>query len=102
MVAGAGVFAVLVIVLRELLVSGLREAVSARGRALPVTGLAKWKTTAQLVAAGALLAAAPGGLVGAPLHPLAVGLLWLAGALTFWTGADYALRAARLLREDGR
>lgn len=101
-IAGPNVIAVLMIVLREILVSGLREAVSGRGGALPVTGLAKWKTTAQLVAVGALLAAAPGGLVGDPLRPYAIGLLWLAGVLTFWTGADYAVRAARMLRGQDR
>ena len=101
-IAGPGVIAVLMIILREILVSGLREAVSGRGGALPVTGLAKWKTTAQLAAVGALLAAAPGGLVGDPLRPYAVGLLWLAGVLTFWTGADYAARATRMLRGDDR
>lgn len=101
-IAGPGVIAVLMILLREILVSGLREAVSGRGAALPVTGLAKWKTAAQLFAVGALLAAAPGGLVGAPLLPYAAGLLWLASVLTFWTGADYAVRAARILRRRDR
>ena len=99
-IAGYGVIAVLIIVLRELLVSGLREAVTAKGAALPVTGLAKWKTAAQLIAAGGLLAAAPGGIAGEAFRPAASGFLWLAAVLTFWTGADYALRAARLLRGD--
>ena len=97
-VYGAGVVAVIVIILREILVSGLREAVSGRGASLPVTALAKWKTAAQLVAAGLLIAAAPSGLAGEALRPIAIGALWLAAALTFWTGADYALGAARLLR----
>jgi len=101
-VSGAGVLPVLMIVLREVAVSGLREAVSARGGALPVTGLAKWKTALQLAAVGALIAAAPGGVAGAPLRPAATGLLWVAGVLTFWTGADYAVRAARMLREENR
>lgn len=97
-IAGYGVIAVLVIILREILVSGLRESVVARGGSLAVTGLAKWKTTAQLIAAALLLAAAPYGFAGAELRPVAVGALWLAAVLTFWTGADYSLRAARLLR----
>ena len=97
-IAGAGVIAVLIIILREILVSGLREAVAARSGALPVTGLAKWKTAAQLIAAGLLIAAAPGGLAGESLRPLAAGALWLAAVLTFWTGADYAVRAAQFLR----
>ncbi len=97
-VHGAGVVAVIIILLREILVSGLREAVAAKGGALAVTGLAKWKTAAQLIAAGLLIAAAPAGFIGEASRPYAIGLLWLAAILTFWTGADYALRAARILR----
>lgn len=99
-IAGAGVFAVLIILLRELLVSGLREALAKRGADMPVTGLAKWKTTAQLIAAGLLLAAAPNGFAGAAWKPAAVGALWLAAILTFWTGAGYALRAGAMLRRE--
>lgn len=101
-IGGVSVIAVLVILLREILVSGLREAVAKYGGALTVTGLAKWKTTVQLIAGGALLAAAPNGLIGEPLRPFAIGLLWLAGVLTFWTGADYAVNAARILRQNNR
>lgn len=97
-IAGAGVFAALIIILREILVSGLREAVAQRGRTLAVTGLAKWKTAAQLVAAGLLLASAPGGPFGEGLRPFASGLFWIAAVLTFWTGAEYALKAAAILR----
>lgn len=97
-ISGGGVIAVLVIILREILVSGLREALSAGQHTLAVTGLAKWKTTAQLIAAGLFLAAAPSGFVGEPLRPAASAALWIAAVLTFWTGSDYALRAAGLLR----
>ena len=99
-IGGYGVIAVIVIILREILVSGLREAVSGKGGALPVTALAKWKTAAQLAAAGLLLAATPNGLVGQDIRPVAIGALWLAGVLTFWTGADYAVRAAKFLRQQ--
>ncbi len=97
-IVGAGVIAVIVIILRELLVSGLREALSAQQKTLAVTTLAKWKTTAQLVAAGLLLAAAPTGIIGEPLRPVASAALWIATVMTFWTGAEYSLRAATLLR----
>lgn len=97
-IAGFGVVAVLIIILREIFVSGLREALGPSGAALPVTALAKWKTAAQLLAAGLLLAAAPHGFIGESLRPAAAALLWIAAVLTFWTGADYALRAARQLR----
>lgn len=99
-VSGAGVIAVIVIILREILVSGLREALGERKRELAVTRLAKWKTAVQIVAAGLLLAAAPAGLAGDALRPAASAALWIAAVLTFWTGADYALRAMTLLRNN--
>ena len=98
-IAGVGVIAVILIVLREILVSGLREAVTARGGALPVTALAKWKTAVQIAAAGLLLATAPHGLVSAEYRSIGVGALWLAAILTFWTGAAYSLAAARYLSD---
>jgi len=69
------------ILARELVVSGLRET----GLQLPVTKLAKWKTTAQLVALGLCIAAQTWG----ELRSLAALTLWLAAALTLWTGAIY-------------
>ena len=99
-IAGAGVIAVIIIILREILVSGLREALSMTQRSLEVTAMAKWKTTAQLVAAGLLIAAAPTGLVGEALRPAASAGLWIAAMMTLWTGAEYSLRAADLLKAD--
>lgn len=98
----AGVIAALLILLREILVAGLREALGPKGRTLPVSALAKWKTTAQLFAAGFLIAASPGGIDMAALRPAASGLLWAAAILTVWTGAAYAAKAARALAETGR
>ncbi len=89
--AGAGPLVALpgfLILFREVFVAGLREAGAGRGVRLPVTRLAKWKTTAQLVAlALALLAAA---LASAPLAVASVVLLWAAALLTLWTGLQYA------------
>jgi CDP-diacylglycerol--glycerol-3-phosphate 3-phosphatidyltransferase len=96
-IGGLGVVAVIVILGREILVSGLREA-AGPSDALKVTGLAKWKTAFQSLAVGLLLAAAPNGLIGAPLRPIAMGVLWFSAVLTFWTGAVYAWRAADILR----
>jgi CDP-diacylglycerol--glycerol-3-phosphate 3-phosphatidyltransferase len=100
-IAGAGVAAAIVIVLREILVGGLREAVTLKGGRLPVTGLAKGKTALQLIAIGLLLASAPGGLLGEGARAFASGVFWLAAALTLWTGADYSWRAAELLKGRG-
>lgn len=95
---GIATYAMLAIILRELLISGLREAVAQNNGSLPVTKLAKWKTTVQIIAVGLLLAGAPNGLIGQPILPLATGFLWFAAVLTVWTGGLYALHATRFLR----
>ena len=84
------------ILMRELFVSGLREAGAARGLAFPVTRLAKWKTAVQLAALCIVLLAAA---VAPPPWLARTGdrLLWLAAALTLWTGGQYALAAQRQL-----
>jgi len=85
---GIHIVAALVILLREIIVSGLREFLAGLQVSVPVSALAKWKTTLQLVALGALI------LAGALPHwpwVLQVGLasLWAAAALTLVTGWDY-------------
>lgn len=87
-VDGWHVIAALVILLREIIVSGLREFLAGIQVSVPVSQLAKWKTTFQLVAFGALI------LAGALPHMLwikTVGLacLWGAAVLTIITGWDY-------------
>ena len=93
-----GVIGALIILLREILVGGLREALSVKGEKLPVTRLAKVKTTAQMLGVGLMIAAAPGGIIGDEARSFAVGIFWLAVILTLWTGAAYTLQAVRLLR----
>jgi CDP-diacylglycerol--glycerol-3-phosphate 3-phosphatidyltransferase len=97
-----GVIAALVILVREFMVTGLREAMAQYGAKLEVTTLAKWKTAAQVVAIGLLLAAAPTGLAGEAWRPFAAGSLWAAAVLTIWTGADYASKAVAVLRGGRR
>ena len=94
----ADILAALIILLREILVSGLREALGPRGATLAVTRLAKWKTTAQLIALALFLASSPTGLAGAGFIPAASAVLWLAALLTAITGFQYAKEAIRLLR----
>lgn len=93
-----GVVAALAILLREILVGGLRESLGKYGDTLPVTGLAKIKTSVQLLAVGLLIASAPGGLAGDAVAPAAAALLWIAAILTVATGAEYSRSAVRLLR----
>jgi len=78
----------LVILLREITVSGLREFLASLQVSVPVSRLAKWKTTLQLVSLGALILA--GALPQWPLlHLLGLVSLWAAAALTLVTGWDY-------------
>ena len=86
--AGPSVIAGLVILLREIAVSGLREFLAQLRVSVPVSQLAKWKTTFQLVALGALILA--GALPDqAWIGPLGLFCLWMAAGLTLLTGWDY-------------
>jgi cardiolipin synthase len=91
--SGLGLYPAIVIMLREILVSGLREYLAGIRIGLPVTRLAKWKTGFQMGALGTLLA---GDTSAALLHlgflPVAAigeAMLWVAAALTLITGWDY-------------
>jgi CDP-diacylglycerol--glycerol-3-phosphate 3-phosphatidyltransferase len=91
------------ILFREFAVSALREVTAGKGVSLPVTLLAKWKTTVQLIALGAELIAAAWPAFGLPapwLGPAAVGahtLLWIAAIVTLITGAQYLAQARKAL-----
>jgi CDP-diacylglycerol--glycerol-3-phosphate 3-phosphatidyltransferase len=85
------------ILFREFTVSALREVGAGKGIKLPVTQLAKWKTTLQLVALGAELLIASWGAFDLPSDPsvrepatlIADGLFWLAALITLITGYQY-------------
>ena len=91
-IAGWSLWAALIILCREILVSGLREFLAELRVSLPVTQLAKWKTVGQLVAIGFLLAGRAGDQIVPVVTPLGLTLLWLSALLTLYTGLDY-LRA---------
>ncbi len=82
------VIAALIILLREMIVSGLREFLAGLQISVPVSALAKWKTTFQLVSLGGIILAGvwPDWLL---LKQAALALLWIAAALTMLTGWDY-------------
>jgi CDP-diacylglycerol--glycerol-3-phosphate 3-phosphatidyltransferase len=94
------------IIFREFFVSALRETTAAKGVKLPVTTLAKWKTTVQLVALALVLLVAAWPSFGLGMEPsqyepierTAYFAMWVAAALTVWTGVEYARAAARQLR----
>jgi cardiolipin synthase len=88
-----GLLPAIVIMLREILVSGLREYLAGLAVGLPVTKLAKWKTGFQMGALGTLLAgdtAAPLLWLGfLPVSLIGEAMLWSAAVLTMITGWDY-------------
>jgi cardiolipin synthase len=81
----------LVILCREILVSGLREYLAELRVGLPVSRLAKWKTAIQMVAIGVLIVG-DAGPAFLPVAAIGEALLWVAALLTLVTGYDY-LRA---------
>ena len=87
-IAGIHVIAALVILLREIAVSGLREFLAQVQVSVPVSQLARWKTTLQLVSLGGIIL---GGSVPAMVwvHTVGIVALWGAAVLTLLTGWDY-------------
>lgn len=85
-IGGWEVIAVVAILSREILISGLREYMMEHGVTVHVTKLAKWKTTIQLVAVAVFILAPA---LGSPFDLIAGLLLWLAALLTVITGWDY-------------
>ncbi len=92
-IAGWSIWAAVLILSREILVSGLREFLAELDVKVLVTNLAKWKTAVQLVALGALLAAPLGESVVSGPWLLGIVLLWISAMLTVYTGYAY-LRAS--------
>lgn len=106
------------ILLREVFVSGLREFLGAKAGRLKVTNLAKWKTTAQMVAIPVLflagvfeydqrhgeywVSASFHDWLGWGLEYSGLALIWVAGLLTLMTGIDYLMKALPFLRDRKR
>jgi cardiolipin synthase len=82
-------WAAIIILCREILVSGLREYLAALKVSVPVTQLAKWKTAMQLVAVGFLLAGPAGDKVLPYTTEIGLALLWASAIVTLYTGYDY-------------
>ncbi len=94
----ASAVAAILILSRELIISGLREWLAGRRLTLPVSRLAKGKTASQMLALALLLVApAAPPLVG----PIGEAFLWLAVLLTWVTGFDYLRIAWRRMRPEG-
>jgi CDP-diacylglycerol--glycerol-3-phosphate 3-phosphatidyltransferase len=100
MLTGISFWAAVIILCREILVSGLREFLAELRVSVPVTKLAKWKTFAQLLAVGFLVA----GPAGDEVLPITTAtghvLLWVSALLTLYTGYDYFRAGLKSVLED--
>jgi cardiolipin synthase len=86
---GWALWAAIVILCREILVSGLREFLAELKVSVPVSRVAKWKTTMQLLSLGFLIAGPAGETVLPGTIMIGIVLLWAAALLTLYTGWDY-------------
>ena len=95
-------WAALVILSREILVSGLREFLAEVRVSVPVSRLAKWKTALQMVAIGFLVAGPAGDAItgGELVTHVVVAGLWISAVLTLYTGYDYFRASYRYLMDD--
>jgi CDP-diacylglycerol---glycerol-3-phosphate 3-phosphatidyltransferase len=94
-IRGWSLLAAVVILCREILVSGLREFLATLAVGVPVTRLAKWKTVVQMVAIGFLLAGSAGDKIWPHTTLFGLTLLWIAAIFTLYTGYDYLMAAFR-------
>ena len=99
-IRGWSLLAAVVILCREILVSGLREYLAELRVSVPVTRLAKWKTTAQLVAVGFLLAGEAGDEILPVTTSIGLTLLWVSAIVTLYTGYDYFRAGLRHVMDE--
>jgi cardiolipin synthase (CMP-forming) len=99
-IRGWALCAAVIILCREILVSGLREYLAELRVSVPVTALAKWKTALQLVAVGFLIAGEPGDEIDSVITRTGIVLLWLSALLTLYTGWDYLQAGLRHLTKE--
>lgn len=94
-IKGWSLWAALIILCREILVSGMREYLAELRVSVPVSQLGKWKTFMQLLAIGFLLAGGAGDQILPYTTLTGLTLLWVSALLTLYTGFDYFRAGAR-------
>jgi cardiolipin synthase len=99
-IRGWTLLAAVIILCREILVSGLREFLAELRVSVPVTQLAKWKTAGQLVAIGFLIAGEAGERVLPPTIEIGITLMWLSAIITLYTGWDYLQAGMRYMIDE--
>ena len=97
--SGFDVLPCLVILIREITVSGLREFLAEVQVGVPVSRLAKWKTTIQMVALG-FLVVGDASSAFLPAQEIGRALIWAAAVLTVVTGFDYLRAGLRHMTEE--
>jgi cardiolipin synthase len=100
---GTSFWAAVIILMREIFVSGLREFLAELRVSVPVTRMSKWKTTMQLIAVAALLIAPA--LQGARqgfIINLGLTFFWATAVVTLYTGYDYFRAGLKHLVKDAR
>jgi cardiolipin synthase len=101
MLAGWTIWAAIIILMREILVSGLREFLAELRVSVPVTWLAKWKTALQMIAIAALLIApALQGAKSGFIIDMGLTFFWVAAIVTLYTGYDYFRAGLKHLLEE--
>jgi cardiolipin synthase len=99
-IRGWSLLAAVVILCREILVSGLREYLAELRVTIQVTRLAKWKTTGQLLAVGFLIVGEAGDVIVPASLQIGLLLLWISAIVTLYTGWDYCRAGLRHVIED--
>lgn len=100
-IGGWSLVAAIIILSREILVSGLREFLAEVRVRIPVSQLSKWKTTMQMVALGFLICGPAGDRIVPYVSYIGLLLLWVSALLTIYTGYDYLKAGLKhLMSED--
>ena len=101
-IGGWSLIAAVIILSREILVSGLREFLAEVQVRVPVSQLAKWKTTLQMVALGFLICGPAGDRIFPYVSYTGLLLLWVSALITVYTGYDYLRAGLRHLMSEGK
>ncbi|HXW72475.1 MAG TPA: CDP-diacylglycerol--glycerol-3-phosphate 3-phosphatidyltransferase [Methylocella sp.] len=99
-IANYSLWPAIIILCREVLVSGLREYLAGLKVSVPVSNVAKWKTTLQLIALGFLIAGPSGDEIISGITTTGLVLLWISAVLTLYTGFDYFQAGVKELAAD--
>lgn len=99
-IKGVHIWAAIIILCREILVSGLREFLAEVRVSVPVTKLAKWKTTFQMIAIGFLIVGPAGDKVFNHTSTIGLTFLWIAAVATLYTGYDYFRAGVKHVMEE--